>query len=103
MAQTQSTSIARTAQVQLGGARAWWVWTLSVLFVVYLFSVQTGYSVVNADIGRDVALSVTQISTIAAVYTWVFAVCQFFGGALLDRLGAHKAVSYTHLTLPTID
>jgi len=92
MAQTQSTSIARTAQVQLGGARAWWVWTLSVLFVVYLFSVQTGYSVVNADIGRDVALSVTQISTIAAVYTWVFAVCQFFGGALLDRLGAHKVL-----------
>ncbi|WP_404993728.1 MFS transporter [Cupriavidus pauculus] len=92
MAQTQSTSIARTQQGRLGGAHAWWVWTLSVLFVVYLFSVQTGYSVVNADIGRDVALSVTQISTIAAVYTWVFAVCQFFGGALLDRLGAHKVL-----------
>lgn len=92
MARTHSTSMATTGSPPLGGAHAWWVWALSVLFVIYLFSVQTGYSVVNPDIARDVSLSVAQISTIAAVYTWVFAVCQFFGGALLDRLGAHKVL-----------
>ena len=92
MAPTQSASISPVRPVQLGGAHAWWVWALSVLFVIYLFSVQTGYSIVNPDIARDVSLSVTQVSTIAAVYTWVFAVCQFFGGALLDRLGAHKVL-----------
>jgi predicted MFS family arabinose efflux permease len=72
----------------LGGAYAWLVWSLATLFVVYLFSVQTGYAVINSSIQKDVGLSVTQVATIAAVYTWVFAIFQFFGGALLDRLGA---------------
>jgi MFS family permease len=35
---------------------------------------------------------VAQVATIAAVYTWVFAICQFFGGALLDRLGSKKVL-----------
>lgn len=72
----------------LGGGMAWWVWTLAVVFVVYLFSFQTGYSVVNPSVQKDVGLTIGQVSTIAAVYTWVFALCQFFGGALLDRLGS---------------
>ncbi len=76
----------------LGGGMAWWVWALSVAFVVYLFSFQTGYSVVNPNVEKDVRLSIEQISLIAAVYTWVFAVCQFFGGALLDRLGARMVL-----------
>lgn len=76
----------------LGRARAWWVWSIAVAFVIYLFSVQTGYSIVNPVIQQSLTLTVTQITAIAATYTWVFAVCQFFGGALLDRLGAHKVL-----------
>jgi MFS family permease len=76
----------------LGGAMGWWVWTLAVLFVVYLFSFQTGYSIVNPAVQQDVGLSISQVSTIAAVYTWAFAICQFFGGALLDRLGARNVL-----------
>ena len=79
-------------ETRLGGAMAWWVWVLAVTFVVYLFSFQTGYSIVNPSVQGDVGLSVSQVATIAAVYTWVFAICQFFGGALLDRLGAHKVL-----------
>jgi hypothetical protein len=41
---------------------------------------------------KDVGLSVSQVATIAAVYTWAFALCQFFGGALLDRLGSRKVL-----------
>ncbi|MEC4878318.1 MFS transporter [Pseudomonas sp. NC26] len=78
--------------LQLGGPKAWWVWALAVAFVIYLFSVQTGYSIVNADIQKSISLSVTQVAAIAATYTWVFAISQFFGGALLDRLGAHKVL-----------
>jgi len=73
-------------------AKAWWVWALAVVFVVYLFSFQTGYSIVNPSVQKDTGLTVVQVATIAAVYTWVFAICQFFGGALLDRLGAHKVL-----------
>jgi MFS family permease len=77
---------------QLGGAMAWWVWTLAVIFVVFLFSFQTGYAIVNSSVQKDLSLTVPQVSTIAAIYTWAFAICQFFGGALLDRLGAHKVL-----------
>lgn len=69
---------------------AWWVWILAVTFVVFLFSFQTGYGIVSGNVQKTLSLSVVQVSTIAAVYTWAFALFQFFGGALLDRLGARK-------------
>ena len=31
----------------MAGAHAWGVWLLAVAFVVYLFSFQTGYAIVN--------------------------------------------------------
>lgn len=67
---------------------AWWVWALTTAFVVYLFNIQTGYSMVNSSVQADTGLTLTQVGLIASIYTWAFAVCQFFGGALLDRLGA---------------
>lgn len=76
----------------LGHAMAWWVWILAVTFVVFLFSFQTGYSIVNPNVQKDTGISIAQVSAIAAVYTWAFAICQFFGGALLDRLGARKVL-----------
>jgi MFS family permease len=80
------------SESRLGSGLAWWIWALAVAFVVYLFSFQTGYSIVNPSVQKDVGLSVVQVATIAAVYTWVFAICQFFGGALLDRLGSKKVL-----------
>jgi len=76
--------------VELGSTRAWFVWTLAVTFVVYYFSFQTGYAIVNSRVQQDIGLSVSQVATVAAVYTWIFALCQFLSGALLDRLGAGK-------------
>lgn len=75
-----------------GGARAWLVWAIAVTFVVYYFSFQTGYSIVNAKVQQDVGLSLAQVGLIAATYTWMFAVCQFLSGPLLDRFGARKVL-----------
>jgi MFS family permease len=72
--------------------KAWWIWCLGVAFVVFLFSFQTGYGIVSGSVQEAVGLTVVQVSTIAAVYTWAFAIFQFFGGALLDRLGARKVL-----------
>jgi MFS family permease len=58
--------------------------------VIYYFSFQTGYAIVNSNVQQDIGLSVSQVATVAAVYTWVFALCQFLSGALLDRLGAGR-------------
>jgi MFS family permease len=60
--------------------------------VVLLFSFQTGYAIVNSSVQKDIGLSVAQVGSIAAIYTWAFAICQFFGGALLDRLGSRKVL-----------
>ena len=76
----------------LGSPMAWWVWALAVTFVVLLFSFQTGYAIVNSSVQKDIGLSVAQVGSIAAIYTWAFAICQFFGGALLDRLGSRKVL-----------
>ena len=75
-----------------GGARAWLVWAIAVAFVVYYFSFQTGYSIVNTSVQRDVGLDISQVGLIAAVYTWMFAACQFLSGPLLDRLGARRVL-----------
>ncbi len=83
------------SEYQLGGLRAWWIWILAVTFVVFLFSFQTGYAIVNSKVQGDLSLSVAQIATIAAFYTWAFAIFQFFGGAVLDRLGARKVLPFS--------
>lgn len=92
MAATDADLRNQPGTAMLGGAMAWWVWILAVTFVVFLFSFQTGYSIVNPNVQKDVGLSIAQVGTIAAVYTWAFAISQFFGGALLDRLGARKVL-----------
>lgn len=75
-----------------GGPQAWTVWTIAVAFVVYYFSFQTGYSIVNSSVQKDLDLSIAQVGIVAALYTWIFAVCQFMSGPLLDRLGARKVL-----------
>jgi predicted MFS family arabinose efflux permease len=77
-------------QPTLGGPQAWLVWIIAVTFVVYYFSFQTGYSIVNSSVQKDIGLSIGQVGVIAAVYTWVFALCQFLSGAMLDRMGARR-------------
>jgi len=86
------TSITAPKTPALGGGRAWLVWTLAVVFVVWLFNVQTGYAILNSRVSNDIGLSIEQVGMIAAVYTWVFAIAQLFSGALLDRLGSRKVL-----------
>jgi len=88
-------------QHKLGGAFAWWVWALGVAFVVFLFSIQTGYAIVNPLLRKSLSLSFAEIGLIAALYTWVFAICQFLSGALLDLFGARKVLT-TSVMLVTV-
>ena len=76
----------------LGSSRAWTVWAIAVIFVVWLFNVQTGYAIVNNSVAQTLSLSIDQVGMIAATYTWVFAIAQLFSGALLDKLGSRKVL-----------
>jgi MFS family permease len=77
----------------IGGPEAWLVWVLATVFVVWLFAIQTGYAVVSPDIQKTAALTIAQIGLAASIYTWVFAVVQFFSGALLDRFGSRPLMA----------
>lgn len=77
---------------RLGGRRAWGIWLLTVVFVVFLFNVETMFSVVQGEIKSTLQLTTQQLTIIAGTYTWAFAVFQFFGGSLLDTFGSRKVL-----------
>ncbi|MFJ4686736.1 MFS transporter [Streptomyces sp. NPDC088789] len=78
---------------RIGGVEAWIIWGLCTVFVVWLFSIQTGYAVVSPEIQKTAGLTVIQISLAGSIYTWAFALCQFFSGALLDRFGSRPLLA----------
>ncbi|MFC8732921.1 MFS transporter [Luteimicrobium sp. NPDC057192] len=78
---------------RLGGPEAWTIWVLATVFVVWLFAIQTGYGIVSPDIQHDASLSIGQVSLAASIYTWAFAICQFFSGSLLDRYGTRPLLA----------
>jgi len=78
---------------RIGGPEAWVIWVLATVFVVWLFAIQTGYAVVSPDIQVTANLTIAQIGLAASIYTWVFAVVQFFSGALLDRFGSRPLLA----------
>ncbi|MWB97242.1 MFS transporter [Agromyces seonyuensis] len=78
---------------RIGGPEAWLIWVLATTFVVWLFAIQTGYAVVSPDIQQDAGLTIGQIGLAASIYTWVFALVQFFSGALLDRFGSRPLMA----------
>lgn len=77
---------------RLGGPMAWWIWIIVTVFTVYLFNVQTMFSVVQGDIKSTLNIDESQLTMIAATYTWAFAIFQFFGGAFLDCFGSRKVL-----------
>ena len=77
---------------KLGGGMAWWVWIIATVFVIYLFNIQTMFSMVEGDIQSKLNIDAVHLATIAATYTWAFAVFQFFGGAFLDCFGSRRVM-----------
>ncbi|MFJ5191699.1 MFS transporter [Streptomyces sp. NPDC088394] len=84
----------RRAHRTIGGPEAWLVWGLCTAFVVWLFALQTGYGIVSPEIQKSASLTVAQIGLAGSVYTWAFALCQFFSGALLDRFGSRPLLAF---------
>ena len=92
MATSNTTAGAAPAKYRLGGPMAWWVWIIVTVFTIYLFNVQTMFSVVQGDIKSALNLDESHLTLIAGTYTWAFAIFQFFGGAFLDCFGSRKVL-----------
>lgn len=80
------------AKYRLGGPRAWWIWILATIFVIYLFNIQTMFSDVQGNIQTQLKLDTWHLTLIAGTYTWAFAIFQFFGGAFLDCFGSRRVM-----------
>lgn len=80
------------SRYRLGGPMAWCVWLLATVFTIWLFNVQTMFSVVQGDIKTALNLDEYHLTLIAGTYTWAFAIFQFFGGAFLDCFGSRKVL-----------
>lgn len=71
----------------LGGVQAWLNWSISVLFVVLVFTLQTGYAITNVSVAKDLSLSMAQVGLIGTSYTFIFAIAQLVSGSILDKIG----------------
>ena len=70
-----------------GGVQAWLNWSVSVLFVILVFTLQTGYAITNVSVAKDLSLSMAQVGFIGTIYTFVFAITQLVSGSILDKIG----------------
>ena len=80
--------------LRFGSGRAWFIWSLTVLFVLYFFNIQTGYAVMAPLIEKSLALSVSQIGVVGATYTFAFAIVQFASGTFLDKFGLKRTMPW---------
>lgn len=75
-------------KARLGGGRALWIWSIATIFVLYVFGVQTVFAIVQGSIQSDLNLTLAQVALVGSIYTWTFAVLQFFSGPILDSYGS---------------
>ena len=77
---------------KLGGGQAWINWLLATAYVVFVFTLQTGYAITNLSMSEDLNISLAQIGVIGSIYTWAFAVAQFGSGSVMDKLGSRWTI-----------
>ncbi len=88
-----STLTADSAQTRvLNGSRSWLVWALATSFVIFVFSLQTGFAVTSGAIQQSLGLTMAQIGLVGSMYTYAFCLIALPSGSLLDRFGVRRVV-----------
>ncbi len=77
---------------QLGGSRAWIIWSLSALAFGFAFFMRVSPSVMVGDLMRDFAFGGAVLGYLSALYFYPYVFLQIPLGALLDRLGARALI-----------
>ena len=76
-----------------GGARAWFIWSLSALAFGYAFFQRVAPSVMISDLMAEFAISGAVLGYLSALYFYPYVLLQVPLGALLDRLGARRMLT----------
>ncbi len=74
--------------VQLGGRRAWIIWSLAALAFGYAFFHRVAPSVMVSDLMSEFAISGAMLGTLSALYFYPYVLLQIPLGAVLDVVGA---------------
>jgi MFS family permease len=78
---------------ELGGARAWCIWSLSALAFGYAFFQRVAPSVMVDDLMAEFAVGAAVLGQLSALYYYPYALLQIPIGMLLDRFGARLLLS----------
>ncbi|MCC2113545.1 MAG: MFS transporter [Hyphomicrobiales bacterium] len=77
-----------TAVPQLGGGRAWFIWSLAALAFGYAFFQRVAPSVMVSDLMREFGIGGALLGTLSALYFYPYVALQIPLGALIDHYGA---------------
>ena len=93
---------------------AWSIWTMGAGLFLLGFFHRVAPAVLHRELSIDFGLSAASLGSLSALYFYSYVLMQIPTGLLADRFGPRRlliaglvlstlgAVSYTHLTLPTI-
>ena len=71
----------------------WTIWAVLAFAFVVVFFHRYSTAVVAEDLASDLNLTGTQLSNLASMYFWAYAIMQIPNGILIDTIGARKTTS----------
>ncbi|QMV45896.1 MFS transporter [Wolbachia pipientis] len=79
-------------------SRAWFIWLISNLVVIFS-NMQIIYTFISVNLEKELGLTITQVALANSVYTWTFAILQFFSGATFNVFSSKKIYSFSLSTI----
>lgn len=79
-------------------SRAWFIWLISNLVVIFS-NMQIIYTFISVNLEKELGLTIMQVALANSVYTWTFAILQFFSGATFNVFSSKKIYSFSLSTI----
>ncbi|MBC6686299.1 MFS transporter [Wolbachia pipientis] len=77
---------------------AWFIWLISNLVVIFS-NMQIIYTFISVNLEKELGLTIMQVALANSVYTWTFAILQFFSGATFNVFSSKKIYSFSLSTI----
>ncbi len=71
------------------GSRAWFIWLISNLIVIFS-NMQIIYTFISVNLEKELGITIAQVALANSAYTWTFAISQFFSGAMFNVFSSKK-------------
>ncbi|APR98161.1 MFS transporter [Wolbachia endosymbiont of Folsomia candida] len=78
--------------------KAWLIWIVSNLVVIFS-NMQIIYTFISVNLEEELGLTITQIALANLLYTWTFAILQFFSGSMFNIFSIRKVYFFSLSTM----